>query len=98
MASVRSDPAKTDRKGVEEMLMTDPAIKKAVRAEADRIANRARELAPYVTGEYHDSIDVVEVVTSDMRMNRQIARVVARAPHAGKVEALHGTLSRAIGR
>ena len=98
MASVRVGPVKMDRKGVEEMLMTDPAIKKAVRAKADRIANRARALAPYVSGEYRDSIDVVEVVTSDMRMNRQVARVVARAPHAGKVEALHGTLSRAIGR
>lgn len=98
MASVRVDPVKTDRKGVEEMLMTDPAIKKAIRAEADRIANRARAFAPYVSGEYHDSIDVVEVVTSDMRMNRQAARVVARAPHAGKVEAEHGTLSRAIGK
>lgn len=98
MTSVRVDPVKMDWKGVEEMLMTDPAVKEAVRKEADRIANRARATAPVVSGEYRDSIEVVETVTTDMRMNRVAARVVATAPHAGKVEAEHGTLARALGK
>jgi|GEM_PF-1527830 len=102
MASVRVGKIKLDPKGLEEMLSTDREIRKAVRAEGERVAARARATAPddhSSTGDaYRKSIRVDESVTTGMRINRIEVRVTAPVPWADAIEAKHGTLARALGR
>lgn len=73
-------------------ILTSAEIRARLRAEAERIATRARATAPVASGEYRDSITVVDATT-----DRAVARVVAGASHAGVVEAKTGNLSRALG-
>lgn len=61
-------------------------------AHAAEIADRAKSAAPVATGEYRDSIHVIDTET-----DRAVSRVIATAPHALIVEARTGNLKRAIG-
>lgn len=60
---------------------------------AEKWAARARSTAPVDSGEYRDSITVVEDTT-----DRAVARVVARSRKSSLVEARTGNLKRAMGR
>lgn len=72
-------------------LLSDPGVAAFLHEVAEGVADAARAAAPHVTGEYHDSIDVVDVNTG-----RAVARVVATAPHAHLVEARTGNLAKAM--
>lgn len=54
---------------------------------AEKVAKKAREIAPVKTGEYRDSISV--------EVSVQEVAVVATAPHAPYVEARSAVLQRA---
>lgn len=73
-------------------LLNDPKVRAMLREQAERVAERARAIAPVESGEYRDSI-TVESATTD----RAVERVVAKVPYAGVVEAKTGNLARALG-
>jgi len=79
--------------GAMRSILLSPGVRAAVRAEAEKIAARARASAPVRTGRYRDSITVVSGTT-----DRAVERVTATAPHAHLVEARTGNLKRALGR
>ena len=64
----------------------------ATSAQAARVAAAARAAAPVDTGEYRDSITVVD----DPTPNRARSKVVAPVRHAALVEARSNTLGRAL--
>ena len=83
---VRLDSAEMAR------LLKSDQMRGPLRAEAEKMAERARSSAPVSSGEYRSSIAVEDDTT-----DRAVARVVAHSGHAALVEAKTGTLKRAIG-
>jgi len=78
-------------KGMDNILGS-PAVVSKLRADAARVAAAARAAAPVDTGEYRDSIQVEVTRPHD----RQVARVVARSPHALLVERDTSNLAKAL--
>lgn len=60
---------------------------------AERIAGRARDVAPVVSGRYVGSIRVVP----DLHKTRWVVHVGAHVPYALDVEARHATLRKSLG-
>lgn len=60
-------------------------------AKAGPVLSAARSGAPVATGEYHDSLAIVQDTT-----DRAVTRVVSTAPHGLIVEANTGNLARAL--
>lgn len=74
-------------------LLKSDQLRPPVRAEAEKIAARARATAPVDSGEYRNSITVVSDTT-----DRVVERVVAQDDKAAVIEARTGNLKRALGR
>jgi len=81
-----------DKKGVGLLLKSD-GMRAAMRERAERIAARARAIAPVGDaasdphpGEYRDSITVADTTTGGARGDRAAASATAAAPHARLVE------------
>lgn len=79
-----------DHAGMAALLRSD-GVQDELRGRAERVLAAARESAPVVTGEYRDSLTVVEDTT-----DRAVVRVTSTAPHGFIVEAATGNLSRAL--
>lgn len=82
---------KLNSRDFERFLKSDD-VRPSLREVAEGWASTARRTAPVDTGEYRDSIKVVEDTT-----DRAVARVVTTAPHGLIVEARTGNLKRAMG-
>ena len=82
---------KLNSREIEKFLKSDQ-VRPSLRDIAEGWASTARRTAPVDTGEYRDSIDVVEDTT-----DRAVARVITRAPHGLIVESRTGNLKRAMG-
>ena len=80
-----------DRAGMR-ALLNGRDVRGAVRREAEQVAQRARSIAPVESGDYRDSIRVVDDTT-----DRAVARVVASDWKANVIEARDRTLGRALG-
>lgn len=63
-------------------LARTPAMRDAMKALADRVANQARSIAPVDTGEYKASIDASTVE----RDGKAVGRVTAHADHSAFLE------------
>lgn len=85
-------PFRLDHRQIAELLKSDQ-FRPAVRAEAEKIAARARANAPVDSGEYRDSITVESLTPHD----RAALRVIAKDLKAAIVEARTGNLKRALG-
>lgn len=72
-------------------VLNSSQVRAMVDLAAERAAAQARASAPVDTGTYRDSIHVEH----EQAAHRQIALVVADAPHAMYVEARTGNLARA---
>lgn len=81
---------KLNRRGMDELLNGEVA-RRATRGPAERVLSAARASAPVDTGEYRDSLRLVEDST-----DRLVQRVVATAAHGMVVEARTGNLARAL--
>ena len=73
-------------------LLNGGGVRSAVRREAEQVAQRARSIAPVQSGDYRDSIHVVDDTT-----DRAVARVVASDWKASVIEARSRVLGRALG-
>lgn len=80
---------KLNHRGMEQMLKSE-GVAREVHRRAEHIASNAKSFAPVASGDYRDSIDVVDDVT-----DRAVSRVVVRVPYALDVEARHAPLGRA---
>ena len=81
-----------DKAGIGELLKSDP-MKAAMVERAERIAARARQIAPVGNaasdphpGEYRDSIGVTSTNTGGSKSDRAAAYATANAEHARFVE------------
>lgn len=72
-------------------LLNDPGVRDDLTERAERVADSARSSAPVATGEYRDSIHVLQGTT-----DRAAVRVGTTAPHGLVVEARTGNLARAL--
>lgn len=79
------------------VVMNGSGVRAALRAEAEKIAGRARGSAPVDSGEYRDSITVESDEWHRGNVQMALERVVTTAPHGLIVEARTGNLKRAIG-
>lgn len=77
--------------GVREIL-TSSATRSLLTDKAEATLARAKSSAPVASGEYRDSLQIVQDTT-----DRAVARVVATAAHGMVVEADTGNLARALG-
>jgi len=82
---------KMNSAGVREFLQS-AEVRAIVRPHAERVAARARTIAPRASEDYVNSIDV-ESTTTD----RAVERVVARDRKSHIIEARDGVLARALG-
>ncbi len=82
---------KLNSRGMQEVL-TSQGVRRVLRQEAQEVAARARATAPVASGEYRDSITVVDATT-----DRAVARVIATDPKSHVIEARTGNLARALG-
>lgn len=75
-------------------LLHDGGVQRMLHEKAEAVAEAARSIAKqdaYVSGAYHDSIDVVDVTT-----DRVTSRVVTGVAYSHLVEVNDGVLSRAL--
>lgn len=72
-------------------ILRSAGMRRLVLDAAERAAERARQTAPVVSGEYRDGITVWTDET-----DRAVARVGSTAPHALIVEANTGNIVRAL--
>lgn len=72
-------------------LLNDAGVRADLTTRMERVASTARGTAPVDTGDYRDSIEVVQDTT-----DRVVVRVVGRAPHSHLVESRTGNLARAL--
>lgn len=78
---------------VQEYLDGRYGVQGVLDAEAAKVLDRARGLAPVDTGEYRASLHVVTGHPHD----RMAKRVTSSAPHGLVVEARDGVLAKALG-
>lgn len=78
--------------GVRELLRSQP-IAEIVEAAAEKIADRARTLAPVRSGDYRDSIRVV----SDVHASRVASHVGPHVSYGLVVEARSHVMRRSLG-
>ena len=71
--------------------LNSPPVRSLVDLAASQVVSEAKATAPVKTGTYRDSIHVEH----EQGAHRQVALVVADAPHALYVEARTGNLARA---
>lgn len=89
---VKVSDVKLYRRGVQKLLKSDGLEAYLLRL-AKKVETQAVSTAPRGdTGQYAGSIQATTVTNP----SRVVGRVYARAPHAHKVEALYGTLGRAL--
>lgn len=81
-----------DESGIVDMLQSD-GIASSLRGPAELVLAAAKANAPVATGEYRNSLKLVEEISGD----RAVARVTSDAPHAMIVEANTGNLARSLG-
>lgn len=100
---------KLDNRGVGQLLRSD-GMKAAMVVRAERVAARARQIAPVGNpandshpGEYRDSIVVSSTSEGGAKKDRAAASVTAQAPHSRFVEyqvdkdgVAHHTMLRAV--
>lgn len=67
-------------------ILSGPQVARAVRAEAEKVAARARVGAPVDSGEYAAGIVVTTEARGGTKHDRPVAHVVATAPHSAAVE------------
>lgn len=87
MAKVRVEPNGAGMRA----LLRDPGVRAELTRRAERVLAAAKESAPVDTGEYRDSLHVIEDTT-----DRAAVRVGSDAPHGLLVEAKTGNLARAL--
>lgn len=78
-------------RGMAELLKSDD-IRRMLEKKAEKVLDEAQADAPFVTGDYRESLHVETVE----HPSRVVARVAAGVDYAMEVEANHGTLSRAL--
>lgn len=83
---------KPHREGVRDLLML-PGLEPELLQVAEKVADRAKKLAPVKTGKYRDGI-VARTVPG--RSRRLAAEAIAMAPHSAGVEAKTRPLGRAL--
>jgi hypothetical protein len=83
-----------DREGMRELLKSH-GVQREMNRRGDKIADRARQIAPYDSDDDYHYRDHI-VVQENQTPNRARAEVVAEAPYAIFVESRHRTLGRAI--
>ena len=76
--------------GVKKILNSEETMA-ALRGPGRRVLSAAQSGAPVDTGEYLDSLQIIETHT-----DRAVVRVVTTAPHGLIVEAATGNLARAL--
>jgi len=74
-----------------EELLKSQGVENVVMDATERVADIARASAPVDTGAYRDSIEV-----SQKHQQRVVGLVTVEDPQALIIEALHGTLARAV--
>lgn len=77
-------------RGVKEILNA-VATRTDLTLRANRVLSQAQSLAPVASGEYRDSLEVVQDTT-----DRAVVRVTARATHGFVVEARLGVLAKSL--
>lgn len=80
------------RTGEIRALLLAPGVQAEVAAQAERVAARARSLAPRRSGRYARGIRV----QTGRGRTRARAEVIATAPYSLEVEARHGVLRRSV--
>jgi hypothetical protein len=82
--------------GLEEMLQSHE-VRVELRRRAQNVLEAARSGAPSVSGDYVDSIAILDDThTRTGVATRATVHVGATVPYAMRVESLHGTLARAL--
>lgn len=81
---------KLNSAGVKELLNSS-GVRSVVTEEAQQVLARAQASAPVASGEYRNSLQVVQATT-----DRAVARVVSTAPHGMIVEANTGNLAQSL--
>lgn len=74
-------------------LLKDDGVRDYLTALAQQVLDAAESAAPVATGDYRDSLQIIQATT-----DRAAVAVGATVPYAMAVEARHGVLSRALGR
>ena len=72
-------------------LLNDAAVRDLLTDRAQRVLAAARANAPVSSGEYRNSLKIVQDST-----DRAAVRVITSAPHGAIVESRTGNLSRAL--
>lgn len=72
-------------------LLNDDEVRDDLTERAEAVAAQARSTAPVASGEYRDSIEVIQDTT-----DRVAVRVASTAAHGLIVEAKTGNLARAL--
>lgn len=72
-------------------LLNSSDVRSALTDRAERVLSAAKASAPVASGEYRDSLHIVQVTT-----DRAVVRVASSAPHAFVVEANTGCLARSL--
>lgn len=88
MASSR---VKLNSKAIQSLLDGDEGVREMLMERAQRVLSAAESSAPVKSGTYRDRLGITEDHT-----DRLALRVGSSAPHAGLVEARHGTMARAL--
>ena len=76
--------------GMEELLNSSD-VRAELTSRAEQALSAAKADAPVASGEYRDSLKILQATT-----DRAVVRVGSDAPHALVVEANHGVLARAL--
>lgn len=72
-------------------LLTDPGVARDLRRRGEAVLSAARANAPEVTGDFIDSLSIVEDTT-----DRTVVRVVSTDPGALVIEARTGAMTAAL--
>lgn len=72
-------------------LLNDPGLRADLTTRAERVLAAAKASAPVDSGEYRDSLHIVDDTT-----DRAVVRVGSSAPHGLLVEMKTGNLARAL--
>ena len=77
-------------------LVNEPGVGRELTRRAELIAAEARASAPVRSGDFKRSIHVISDHTANTLKLRARARVASSDPAALLIEAIHGTLARAL--
>ena len=82
---------KLDSDGIADLLQS-AGVREELRTRAERVLSAARSAAPIDSGDYRESLHIVEETHTD----RDVVKVVAEIRYGAAVEAATGNLARAL--